>query len=229
MADPDADAVEDFVRRRADALRARFGDQGGPNDQALDDLLISLDRGDRFRDSAADILKSLQLGTQAGLDQQMDIAVNLLDAKMCQAVTIDTRQDWDTHSMNVAQHASYDATFEGLSRLMANLQAKNMLDDTVVAVISEMTRTPLRNAGEGKDHWGHTSAMLIGAVRGNARSGGTDDSLESMLMDLQTGELDEGGDYCKYDDFCAGLLELVDVDPGDWLPGVVPFRGAHPS
>ena len=102
-----------------------------------------------------------------------------------------------------------------------------MLDNTVVAVLSEMTRTPLRNASGGKDHWGHTSALLLGAVRGNAVSGGTDGLLESMPMDLATGQLDPKGALCKYDNLCAGLLELVGVDPEEWLPGVVPFRGAR--
>ena len=45
---------------------------------------------------------------------------------------------------------------------------------------------------------------------------------------LRRGLPDEDGQLDQYDNFCAGLLELVGVDPGDWLPGVVPFRGAHP-
>ena len=38
--------------------------------------------------------------------------------------------------------------------------------------------------------------------------------------------LDPAGAYCKYDNFAAGLLELVGVDPDPWVPGVVPWRGA---
>lgn len=220
-------SVESYVRARAERLRARFGD-GGQNDRAIDDLLESLDRGDRFRAQAGDILGSLKIGSQATFDDQLDIAVDLLKAEMCQSVTIESRQEWDTHSSNVMQHTAYEALFQGLSRLMGNLEASGMLDDTVVAVLSEMTRSPMRNAATGKDHWGHTSAMLMGAVRGNAVSGGTDELLESVPMNLETGEVDEaGGTYCKYDDLCAGLLELAGVDPSEWLPGVVPFRGAH--
>jgi hypothetical protein len=222
-------AVEAFVRSRAEALRARFGDQGGRNDRAIDDLLISLDRGERFKAQAADILSDLQIGVEASLDQQIAMAVQLVQNEMCQAVTLETRQEWDTHSVNFGQHAAYDQTFRGLSLLMDLLSQNGLLDQVVVAVLSEMTRTPLLNAAGGKDHWGHTSALLMGAVRGNAVSGGTSQLLESRPMDLETGAVKDSGALCKYDDLCAGLLELVDVDPQQWLPGVVPFRGAHPS
>jgi Protein of unknown function (DUF1501) len=226
----DEASVEAFVRSRADALLTRFGDgEKGQNRAAINDLLISLDRGTRFRSQAADILKSLQIGQESSFGDQLVIGVDLIEAGMCHSVVIDTRQEFDTHSFNFAQHGALDQTFSGLSTLMGTLEAKGMLDDVVVAVISEMTRTPLRNAAAGKDHWGHTSAMLLGGISGNRVSGHTSNLLESMPMDLQTGEALEVGDLCKYDNFCAGVLELLDVDPEAWLPGVVPFRGAHPA
>lgn len=224
----DEDSVEAFVRSRADKLRARFSDGGGHNDRALDDLLVSLDRGDRFRAQADDILASLTIGAETSLQQQLGIAVDLVESRLCHAVSVDTREEWDTHDLNLLQHTSYERTFRGLQSLMDDLEARGMLDDVVVAVMSEMTRTPLRNAGGGKDHWGHTSLMLMGAVRGDTTSGGTDDLLESLPMSLSTGEVDPNGALCKYDNACAGILELVGVDPERWLPGVVPFLGARP-
>lgn len=224
----DVSSVEAFVRSRADALRSRFSDAGGRNDRALDDLLISLDRGDRFRDGAQEILASLRIGSETSFAQQLGIAVDLIESGTCHAVTVDTREEWDTHSLNVTQHDAYERTFTGLASLMRDLEARGLLDDVVVVVMSEMTRTPLRNAGGGKDHWGHTSLMVMGAVRGDATSGATDDLLESMPMALETGEPDPSGALCKYDNACAGILELVGVDPEEWLPGVEPFRGAHP-
>lgn len=226
--DPTSEAsVEDLVRSRAAQMRERFGDGGGHNDRALDDLLASVDRGDRFRAQSAEILRSLRIGTETTFPQQIPIAVDLLQSGLCHTVTVDTREEWDTHQTNSAQHAAYDRTFTGLDALMGELQSREMLDQVVVAVVSEMTRTPLRNASGGKDHWGHTSALLLGAVRGDAVSGQTDHLLESAPMSLSTGEPSASGELCKYDNFCAGLLELVGVDPGQWLPGVAPFRGAH--
>lgn len=228
--DPQDEAsVDAFVRRRAEMMRERFSDGGGHNDRAIDDLLTSMDRGERFRSRSAQILKSLRIGTETNFVQQLGIAVDLLEGGLCHTVTVDTREEWDTHDANINQHSAYDRTFTGLKMLMDDLERRNMLDKVVVAVLSEMTRTPLRNQAGGKDHWGHTSALLMGAVRGDAVSGSTDGLLESRPMALSTGEPTDAGELCKYDNLCAGLLELVGVDPGDWLPGVVPFRGAHVS
>jgi hypothetical protein len=63
-------------------------------------------------------------------------------------------------------------------------------------------------------------------VRGGVVSGGTDHYLESRPIDLDTGALDDAGSLNKYDNLCAGVLEMLGVDPEEWLPGVMPFRGA---
>jgi len=225
----DASALDSYMQERAAALRERFGGMGGRNDQALDQLVDSLDRSKRFTSQAAGILDSLELGQESKFLDQLDMAVNLLDEEVCRSVTVDTTYDWDTHDINDLQHGFFNGLFSGLSHLMEQLEERGLLENTVVAVISEMTRTPLRNASTGKDHWGHTSALLLGAVQGDRVSGATDHYLESQLVDLVTGVPDDGGEYNKYDNFCAGVLELVDVDPEEWLPKVVPFRGAHLS
>ncbi len=226
-ADPADEAlVDEFLAAREAQLRARFSD-GGANDRRLDDLLESAERARRFRAQSDEALQFLTVGEQANFTQQIRMAVDLISAGVCHAVTLDTRDDWDTHDGNAQQHVYWNRLFEGLGELMRELEQRGLLEDTVVAVLSEMTRTPLRNSATGKDHWGHTSALLLGAVRGDAVSGGTDHLLESRPIDLTTGELHDGGELNKYDNLVAGILELVGVDPGDWLPGVTPFRGAH--
>jgi hypothetical protein len=225
--DPSDEAsIDAFVRSRADALRSRFSDGGGDNDRAIDDLFASLDRGQRFRGKAQETLSSLQIGVEANLRDQLGMAVELISNGTCHSVTVDTREEWDTHTGNVSQHGAYNRTFIGLDALAQDLEQRGLLDRVVVAVLSEMTRTPLRNQAGGKDHWGHTSALLFGAVRGGAVSGSTSHLLESLPMDLATGAPDPSGALCKYDNLCAGILELVGVDPAEWLPAVVPFRGA---
>jgi hypothetical protein len=89
-----------------------------------------------------------------------------------------------------------------------------------------MTRTPRLNARNGKDHWPHVSALLFGAgfTKGR-RFGGSSEVLESQAMDLNSGELTESGDLCKYDNLNAGILEAMGVDPAPWFPDVPPFRG----
>ena len=197
------------------------------NDQRLGDFGVSLDRAARFRQEGSDIISSLSLGTVASLATQTQMAANLLADGLCRAVTIDSRKDWDTHDTNVQQHGHYEALFTGLDTLMQSLQARGILDKTLVCVLSEMTRTPKLNGAAGKDHWGHTSALLLGAgVRGNTLVGGTDDNLESLPVDYMTGELDSAGALNKYENLAAGVLEMLDVDPEEWLPGVEPYRGA---
>ena len=97
----------------------------------------------------------------------------------------------------------------------------------MVAVLSEMSRTPKRNDALGKDHWPHTSALLLGGpVRGGRVLGATDGLQESLPMDLATGAVDPAGTLLRYDNLAAGLLAMLDVDPGPWLPGSEPFLGA---
>ncbi len=225
------DAIQAFLDQRVAMMRERFSD-GGANDRSLDDLVTSHTRAQRFRAEAAGIMDSLAIGQQARFIEQLKMAMNLIEAGLCHSVTVDTRNDWDTHDQNSTQHRYYEELFGALDRLLGELQSRGLMDRVVVAVVSEMTRTPLRNAAGGKDHWGHTSAMLMGAVRGDAVSGATDDQLQSCPVDLATGEafacdLKQQPPPLQYSNVVAGLLEMVGVDPQRWLPGVPPFRGAH--
>ena len=89
-----------------------------------------------------------------------------------------------------------------------------------------MTRTPKLNTRQGKDHWPHCSALLFGAgFPTQRRFGGTNDYVESERCELSTGEVTPSGDLLKYDNFMAGMLAGLDIDPEEWFPGVVPFTG----
>ena len=225
-ADDDA-AVRDFLRRRTERLRATRSD-GGVNDQRLDDLLISLDRAERFVERSDEIADFLNLGKPPSLAIQASLAATFLEQQLCHSVLMDTSRKWDSHTTNTTQHENYEATFLGLTSLITSLEERSLLDDTLVVVISEMTRTPKFNDTGGKDHWPHTAALMFGGgVVGGRVRGGTDDLLESLPMRLDTGEVDlEHGELCKYDNFAAGVLASVGVDPGEWFPGITPFMGA---
>ena len=223
--DSERDAVVEYQRARAEALRKRFG-ADPRNDQRIDDLVSSLDRAQRFRSEGRAILSDLALGSRASLQTQTRMAASLLSQGLCRTVTVDSRKDWDTHDANYLQHGHFEGLFLGLGVLMDALEDQGILDRTMVAVVSEMTRTPKINAANGKDHWGHTSTLLIGAgVRGSTVVGGTDDALESLPVGYDSGVVDPAGRLNKYENLAAGVLELFDVDPGPWLPGIEPFRG----
>jgi hypothetical protein len=231
----DADSAQEssiasYLASRAALFRTAVDDgSGGHNNAVIDGMLESIDRAGRFKAQGATLLESLKIGQKADFPDQVEIAIALIEGGVCHSVMLDSRYEWDTHEINQIQHTNYDGLFRNLATLYDRLVEEGLIEDTVVAVISEMTRTPLLNASGGKDHWPHTSAMLFGGnVRGNAVTGATSDLVESQTVDLGTGEVaDEaaGGELLKYDNFCAGILDLVGVPSDDWLPGVVPFAG----
>ena len=67
---------------------------------------------------------------------------------------------WDSHADNDATQSSlFEGLFSGLNQLMHQLQVRvddmgqSLSENTTVVVCSEMGRTALLNATNGKDHW----------------------------------------------------------------------------
>jgi hypothetical protein len=226
----DASAIAAFLRTRRDRFAATRGAHGR-NASLLADYLESLERADRLVTDGQDFASELSFGVQASFSNQVSLAVDLLDIPLTHSVIIDTGLDWDTHDDNDSQNNSYESMFTGLSELMELLQLRGMLNDTVVAVVSEMTRTPKLNDDSpeaGKDHWPVTSALLIGApatgLRGGQSFGASDDNLDAAAIDLSTGAASTSGSVMRYENFAAGLLALLDIDPEPWFPGQEVFR-----
>jgi hypothetical protein len=68
--------------------------------------------------------------------------------------------------------------------------------------------------------------MVIGAgVAGGRAYGGTSNTLESLAVDYETGDLDSGGNTIQTNNLVAGVLELAGADPAGYFPGVAPLRG----
>ncbi len=220
--------VTGYLDKRATAYQALRGD-GGRNDQLVAGLRESLSRSERFRAEGEGVMENLVLGLQPRFDLQTRMAADMLSQGLCRSVVLDTGSDWDTHISNTSQIAFHESLFAGLLSLADELDYAGILQDTVVAVMSEMTRTPQFNTSAGKDHWAYTSALFFGGpVRGNATSGATDDELlESKYMNLATGEVadEQSGAYCKYDNLAAGLLTLLGIDPTEQFPDTEPFTG----
>jgi len=193
----------------------------------VDAMVEASDRAQRVVDSRHLILDEMRTGITQSLKQLADLSVNLLANDICSSVTIDSGFIWDTHSNNTSQHGNFNALFSPLDDLVQGLDDQGLLDTTIVAVVSEMSRTPKLNSGKGKDHWPTTSALLLGGpVRGGRVAGATDAGLEAMPVDFATGEVSSKGAILRYDNFAAGILAMLDIDPGDWYPGVEPFLGA---
>jgi len=231
---PDA-ADEDLIRRWLEARAERelaTRAQRGANRSRVIDFLESLERGDALKAHRAAFGSR---GITLELGQQIAVAIEALRNDVAWSVLVDSRLPWDTHANNVAQGPLHEALFAGLGTLvdrLATLEGRTagnrMIDETVVLVLSEMSRTPRLNATAGKDHWPFTSALVIGAgVAGGRTVGGTDDRLVGLPVDLATGAVDPAGRALLPENLVAGVLELAGADPSPWLPGVEPLRGIH--
>ena len=225
--DSDRDRVGAYMRSRAGVWGDKYG-MGAENVQKLDGWHEAMDRADALRDAYPLFADRLALGSNPSLDAQIPLALDLLQNDVCRTLTMRDFADWDTHNHNAVQHVRYEDFFTSLLSFADQLETRQMLDDTLVVVVSEMTRTPRLNATGGKDHWAHTSAMMFGGnAAGGKVYGSTNELVEAMPVELATGVPDPSGALLKYDNFAAGVLEMMDVDPGQWLPGVAPFRGAR--
>jgi hypothetical protein len=172
----------------------------------------------------------------AGAGFEMEIALDLLSLDLSRCVLLeDTGKNavtWDTHALNDEQNWHYQLLFERLLSLMEGVDARTTLDgrplqeNLTIVVLSEMGRDPRLNAQLGKHHWTWTSAMLIGAgITGGRSIGGFDEYVTGLPIDMETGELSDGGNRVTAADVGATLLALGDVDPGEFLPDGAPILG----
>ncbi len=238
---PDQQQIRDFTLARSERYRQLPGRGLGSNGVHLDDLVASLDRAARFKGEAVGILSAidpatglpmLDIGRSPSLTDSTTLAAELLHANLCTAVLLDSKQAFDTHSSNVQQHECYERLFYGLNALMDNLAAYDLVESTMVVVVSEMTRTPRLNDEGGKDHWAHATVMAVGGgVAGGRKYGGYNELIESLPVDYATGEPDPATGstqpLLKYDNLVAGFIEGMGIDSQEWLPNVTPFTAFH--
>lgn len=85
---------------------------------------------------------------------------------------------WDTHAKNVDSLKSFlmpmiDQTY---SALLADLDQRGLLEETLVVCLGEFGRTPRFNGAAGRDHWGPVFSIALagGGVRGGAVHGASD-------------------------------------------------------
>ena len=218
----EAELLRTYLEDRATALETRVGTRGY-NGNRVDDYRGSLMRAELLRQFSLDNDLG-ELDYTPDLAVQVPMAINAMRDGLAQTIMMETG-GWDTHANNAMQGELHDNLFGALDQLLQGLNEQNLLDDTMVVVLSEMGRTPLLNNEMGKDHWPVTSAMLIGGdVRGGRALGGTNDELGALSMNLQTGVVEAEGKQLQTSNLIAGVLEAVGVDPEPHLPGVEAFR-----
>lgn len=229
--DSEAGLIKSFIQARANRLRQMNG-RTGYNAARYDDFLSSLERRDvlkTFSDGFGD-----DFTFTLDLREQIKLGLSAIERGVAWSLHLEQAfGSWDTHTDNdKVQDVMSEDLYDALTVLGDELAARSgqnggsMLDETVVAVVSEMGRTPRRNAAKGKDHWPVTSALVFGAgVSGGRTVGGTDDELQAMNVDLATGEAraDGSGTQLQYTNLAAGILGLVGADASTYFPGSEAF------
>lgn len=87
-------------------------------------------------------------------------------------------QNWDTHVKNCEQHRELllPPMDRSLSALVEDLDARGLLESTLVIGLGEFGRTPRLNANGGRDHWPDCYSIVLagGGVRGGTVFGASD-------------------------------------------------------
>ena len=118
---------------------------------------------------------------------------------------------WDTHTKNFPilkdnKLPGFDQTY---SALLADLDARGLLDETLVVVMSEMGRTPRINANGGRDHWTHCYSVVFagGGIRGGTVYGESD-AQAAYVKDRPV----------STSDVCATIYECLGIPAGTRVP-----------
>ncbi|MBC7818195.1 MAG: DUF1501 domain-containing protein, partial [Planctomycetaceae bacterium] len=113
---------------------------------------------------------------------------------------------WDTHERNFPMLKetllpNFDQTY---SAFIEDLDARGLLDETLVVTMGEMGRTPKINANGGRDHWTSCySVLLAGAgIRGGTIHGASDEQA-AFIKDKPV----------HIRDICATIYHVLGIDP----------------
>jgi hypothetical protein len=127
-------------------------------------------------------------GAEMGFARQMRgqnllVARRLVEAGVPFVNVFDFRQqgqNWDAHHQNFDQHKRHllPLADQSLSALIEDLDARGLLESTLVVAMGEFGRTPKINANGGRDHWPDCYTVLLagGGVQGGAVFGASDRS-----------------------------------------------------
>lgn len=118
-----------------------------------------------------------------------------------------TLDGWDTHKDNFGRtRALMDQLDPAMSGLLADLERRRLLDETLVVWMGDFGRTPRINANDGRDHHpGAWTAVLAGAgIRGGVVHGETDAEGDKVVRDAVV-----------VPDLMATIATTLGIDPAE--------------
>lgn len=113
---------------------------------------------------------------------------------------------WDTHNRNfhILKNNKLPVFDQAFTALLEDLQARGLLDETLILVTSEMGRTPRVNGNSGRDHWTYCyGSMMAGAGIKGGTVVGASDAQAAYVKDrpVSTTEI------------CATVYDLLGINP----------------
>jgi hypothetical protein len=121
-----------------------------------------------------------------------------------------TLDGWDTHQDNFGRTKKLMQELDpAMSTLLRDLDARKLLDSTLVVCLGEFGRTPQINANEGRDHYpkAWSAALAGGGIRGGIVHGATDGAGANVV-----------GQATAVPDLFATLAMQLGIDPDKTLP-----------
>jgi uncharacterized protein (DUF1501 family) len=152
------------------------------------------------------------------------IAVRALVSGVSRCVSVTMSGGLDHHGSEWAQDQGprQRRSFNAIAK-MADVLAEtpygatgnSWLDHTTIVAFSEFSRTPLLNAGGGRDHWLNNACLLLGGnVRGGQVIGASSDiGMQPQKVDLATGLVSPEGEVIRPEHILTTLYR--DVGIGD--------------
>lgn len=122
----------------------------------------------------------------------------------------DANPVWDSHrdETNRLKNVLVPPMDKAISGLLSDLESRGLLEETLVAVVSEFGRSPRLDGAQGRGHWGHVFSVALagGGIRGGVVHG---------VSDAQAAWPKEG--RVAPEDLHATILILMGIDPGTEL------------
>jgi hypothetical protein len=116
---------------------------------------------------------------------------------------------WDTHNEGqLNQHILIDQLDQALATLVTDLEQKNMLDKTLIAIGTEFGRPPEFDGGGGRGHQSKAfSGFLAGGGLKTGQAIGTTDELSKTIVDRPV----------SIPDYHATIYAALGIDPSEEL------------
>lgn len=183
--------------------------------------------------STVDLMSDVSGGEGNDLARDLSNAVQLLSNGTARCVSLKHRGwqnlGYDSHASIAVQASNLQQLFDELTTTYQVIEQTEpeLFQRLTIVVMSEMGRFPSMNLRQGKSHWMHTSAILIGSgIQGDQVIGSYDNNCFSSPIDLVSGDVYSSGILLKPDHLGATLLHLAEAEPTERLLGVDPIGAA---